>query len=332
MTAKAQSSDVCFRCHKQGHWAIDCPEGHEPEWLAKQNCYLCGKKGHLKVACPNKIKTDDQFKTKLKQNKPPVVKPAWYQTGTSLVKLLGNLSVKSLDDFQYYKSISSENSSNLNDPKFYKQRSSEWLNAHKGKINGSKAATALGWFGKKAMNDYWNDLSNDLHAVTKEGNESNLAMLWGSINEDSALVTYLKSFLGKKTDNVIVRETGIWLLNDKNNQSWLGSSPDGIIEFDGKRKTVLEIKCPFMGGKPVPYKNVCVNHIPQIMLEMFCTSTQECHYVVWTPVGTKVFVAERDDSYIELLLNQYLYKFWNLACDEIQPPWHEDVFGLKQKK
>ena len=44
-------------------------------------------------------------------------------------------------------------------------------------------------------------------------------MLWGSINEDSALVTYLKSFLGEKTDNVIVRETGIWLVNDENNQS-----------------------------------------------------------------------------------------------------------------
>ena len=51
---------------------------------------------------------------------------------------------------------------------------------------------------QQLMNDYWNDLSNDLHGVTKEGNESNLAMLWGSINEDSALVTYLKSFLGEK--------------------------------------------------------------------------------------------------------------------------------------
>ena len=46
----------------------------------------------------------------------------------------------------------------------------------------------------EAMTDYWNDLCNDLHGVTKEGNESNLAMLWGSFNEDSALVTYL----GKK--------------------------------------------------------------------------------------------------------------------------------------
>ena len=94
------------------------------------------------------------------------MKPAWYQTGTSLVKLLGNLSVKSPDDFQYYKSISAENSSNY-DPKFYKQRSAEWFNAHKGKINGSKAATGLGWYGKKAMNNYCrNDLSNDLHGVT----------------------------------------------------------------------------------------------------------------------------------------------------------------------
>ena len=39
----------------------------------------------------------------------------------------------------------------------------------------------------------------------------------------------------------------------------------------------------------------------------FCTSTQGCHYVVWTPDGTKGFLVERDDSYTELLLN-YLYK------------------------
>ena len=159
------------------------------------------------------------------------------------------------------------------------------------------------------MNDYWNDLCNDLHGVTKEENESNLTMLWSSINEDSALVTYLKSFLGEKNRcNNIVRETGIWLLNDEQNQnqSWLGSSPDEIIEFNGKRKTVLEIKCSFMGGKSVPYKNVCVNHILQIMLEMFCTSTQECHYVV----GPKVFLDERDDSYIELLSLFFLLFSW----------------------
>ena len=87
-----------------------------------------------------------------------------------------------------------------------------------------------------------------------------------------------------------------------------------------------------MGGKPIPYKNVCINHIPQIMLEMFCTSTKQCHYVVWTPIGTKVFLIERDDAYkhVELLLN-YLYKFWDLASRKLESAWYEDVFGLKQK-
>ena len=172
------------------------------------------------------------------------------------------------------------------------------------------------------MLEYWNQLFSDLHGLQTEPSESNLAMLWGSINEDSALVTYLNKFFSQNKGGAVVK--------DDNNINWLGSSPGGIIELDGILKTVIEIKCPFMGGKPVPYKNVCVNHIPQIMLEMFCTSTQQCHYVVWTPIGTKVFLVERDDTYIELLLN-YLHKFWDLASSDIEPVWHEDVFGLRQK-
>lgn len=85
-----------------------------------------------------------------------------------------------------------------------------------------------------------------------------------------------------------------------------------------------------MGGKPIPHKKFGINHIPQIMLVMFCTSRIECHYVVGTPISTKVFLIERDDAYIELLLD-YLYKVWGLASSKIEPTWHEDVFGLKQK-
>ena len=250
--------------------------------------------------------------------------PCWHITAKAIKYFI----TKSLDHFQCYKPISSTAS---NDPKYFKQRSTKWFEVRKGIINASKAATSLGWYGKKGMTDYWNQLSNDLHGSQNEAvdHESNLAMLWGSMNEHSALVTYLNKFFSQSKHGATVKETGIWFLKNSNNQNWLGSSPDGIIEENGKLTTVLEMKCPFMGGKPVPYKKVCVNHIPQIMLQMCCTSTQQCHYIVWTPVGTKVFLIERDDKYLELLLN-YLYKFWNLAAGETEPAWHEDVFGLKQ--
>ena len=72
-----------------------------------------------------------------------------------------------------------------------------------------------------------------------------------------------------------------------------------------------------MGFSSLP-KCVCP---PQICWKKFCTFNQGRHYVAWTPAGTKVFLVERDDSYIELLLS-YLYKlihfvhvcvaFWHL--------------------
>ena len=193
---KGQPSDTCFRCDKLGHWASECPEGHEPEWLAKQKCFFCGQQGHIQSACPKKSEKR-QMKAKIMQNKPPAVKRTWYSDTTSLAKLLGTLKAKKLDDFKCYKPIP-ESSSTGNDPRYYKQRDVKWFNARKGKINGSKAATALGWYGKKAMLDYWNQLSGDLLGLQTESSESNLAMLWGSINEDSALVTYLNKFFFAK--------------------------------------------------------------------------------------------------------------------------------------
>jgi hypothetical protein len=48
-------------------------------------------------------------------------------------------------------------------------------------------------------------------------------------------------------------------------------------------------------------------------------------YFVWTPVGTKVFLIDRDDKYLEML-QSYLYKFWTMASDDKEPKWHADVF------
>lgn len=147
------------------------------------------------------------------------------------------------------------------------------------------------------MLEYWTHLSNDMKGIDKTiTNDNNLAMLWGSMNEECALVTYLQSSIIRKSHltNPIVKETGVWFLKDKNNKDWLASSPDGLMVEDSKTHIVLEIKCPFMGGKHI---QSYVNHIPQLLLEMLCTSTSYCHYIVWTPVGTKVFLVEKDDNY-----------------------------------
>ena len=154
--AKAQASDTCLRGHKLGHWASECPEGHEQEWLAKQKCFLCGQQGHIKSACPKK--TDKrQLKSKIMPNIPPAVKRKWYSDTTSLTKLLSTLTAKNLDDFKCYKPIPKSSSTN-NDGRFYKQWDEKWFNARKGKINGSKAATALRWYGERAMLVYWNQI------------------------------------------------------------------------------------------------------------------------------------------------------------------------------
>ena len=165
-------------------------------------------------------------------------------------------------------------------------------------------------------------------------NKDQIAMQWGLMCENSALATYISKFLGKKYPKSKVNETGVHLINDDNGFPWLASSPDGLVEIgEGSNSLgVLEIKCPFMGGKPFPYRSVCTYHIPQIMLEMHCTNTKWCHYVVWTPVGYQIYLVERDDQYIADLLN-YLKAFWNSAQEEngTMPPWQADAVNLKKR-
>ena len=110
---------------------------------------------------------------------------------------------------------------------------------------------------------------SDLHGLPTKSVESNLVMLWGSINYDSALVTYLKNIFLEDKEEVVIKEIGIWLLKDGDIQEWLGSSPDGLIEHNRILKTVIEIKCPFMGGKPIPYKNVALIIYPKSCWKCF---------------------------------------------------------------
>ena len=68
-------------------------------------CFYCGQQGHIRSACPKKSEKKKQHLSKIKRNKPPAINHTWYPASTSLVKLLGTLKSKSVNDFKCYQPI-----------------------------------------------------------------------------------------------------------------------------------------------------------------------------------------------------------------------------------
>jgi hypothetical protein len=108
---KYKAEDTCLRCQKRGQWASERPEGHEPDWMAKQTCYLCGKVRHIKYGYPQTYVKKVQPTCKPLHDRPPVVKRVWYQSGTTLPKFMREHNSLSLDYFNYYTPLSSQNAS-----------------------------------------------------------------------------------------------------------------------------------------------------------------------------------------------------------------------------
>jgi len=329
-----QSKSKCHGCGELGHWVRNCPKGYNKDWLTRQQCFKCKQFGHFRKDCP--------FKTNSSQSKLPTI-PCTKQTNesgsrlqynptTALPKMIGFLDKYDLDKSTFYEPLTIIDNS---EPQKTKQNSEEWFNFRKGKINGSKAAVCLGWLGKPLMKSYWDNLRQSKETTHSEiSNKNELAMTWGSMCEKSALATYISKFLSQKYPKGKVSETGVHIIKDSNGIPWLASSPDGLVNIEtiSNAQGVVEFKCPFMGGKPFPYRSVCVNHIPQVMLEMYCINTTWCHYVVWTPVGYHIYIVKRDDNYIADLLS-YLKTFWDSATNQnsTMPPWQADAFNLKRR-
>ena len=64
------------------------------------------------------------------------------------------------------------------------------------------------------------------------------SLKWGRIHENDAFTEYLEQFVGEKNT---MRKSGLYI----GEPSFLGASPDGIIEMDGKCHKIIEIKCPY---------------------------------------------------------------------------------------
>ena len=147
----------------------------------------------------------------------------------------------------------------------------------------------------------------------------NEAMRWGSMWEDHAVATYINGMPCKKFE-----KTGLWVTRDRNGAAWLGVSPDGIVDSD----TVVEIKCPYMGGNPLPYRKVLVLYVPQYQLEMHSINTEKCHFVCGTPRKTVIFLVKRDEQFIQDLLIQ-LKGFWSEAQAGKMPTWNTHLDHLR---
>ena len=64
------------------------------------------------------------------------------------------------------------------------------------------------------------------------------SLKWGCIHENDAFTEYLEQFVG---EDETIRKAGFYI----EKPSFLGASPDGVIEMDGKCHKIIEIKCPY---------------------------------------------------------------------------------------
>jgi len=78
--------------------------------------------------------------------------------------------------------------------RFLKQGSDAWKETRKGKVNGSRAACALGWRGRQEMIKYAQELKSGQETI----NDINDAMHWGLTCEDHAVATYINGMPCKK--------------------------------------------------------------------------------------------------------------------------------------
>jgi hypothetical protein len=205
------------------------------------------------------------------------------------------------------------------------QRTDAWFRARACRVTASVAAAAMG------MSDYskpseW--LRGSLWHPS--GGVPNRAMQYGTVHETTAERVYAHLM------GVVVDPVGLWIPTW---WSWLGASPDGIINHanNDPSKTAtthgLEIKCPYKLanrkiGEPF-YPNVrlppgwmgCVprEYFVQTQLQAFVLGVPFVDFFVCTPTGCQLTrIPMATDFILTVLLPRLTFAFTNLLVPALK--------------
>lgn len=186
-------------------------------------------------------------------------------------------------------------SNGRDNPRKAKQGTQAWIEARRGRLTASSFAAALGFYGPGAQQKA---LTNRCTHARTDGS------LWGEMHEQSALMTYLTSFLLPRCPDARLLETGFWPCELRSCQFVppvsSGASPDGLVEANalvGSGGAILEVKCPYNSGKPKAWPRLSARLMPQLQGTLQATGRDICHVITWAPSGAFVFEVQKDAAY-----------------------------------
>ena len=175
--------------------------------------------------------------------------------------------------------------------------------------------------------------------VQTPGIESSIRMIWGNVQEATALLTALNYFW-KQDPQIILKEVGMCGAGLQLNQTskiLVGATPDALLYHPDGTVEAVEVKnhCPFLpsyGRQPKRHAfrlgelefshGVLPHYVPQLMMEMLCVG-KECKSAIMVRQsatnGSLILRIHRDDDWIDEMM-YWLNRFYEDYVEPQNPP------------
>lgn len=147
---------------------------------------------------------------------------------------------------------------------------------------------------------------------------------WGRMHENDAFTAYLENYFHPSGNQDKIRKAGFYI----GDPSFIGASPDGIIEREGSIHKIIEIKCPF-SFRNSSVEEACTknefyctmeddllhlkrthSYYYQIQGTMGITGAVQCDFIVWTTISMKVETISFDKTLWEDVMLPKLCEFY----------------------